>query len=751
MKNKKLFAILTLVCFMFTLMPVAAFAAAGDLDATTSAFVLAEGEDATINAVGREGVTETVLKVEARDNATSDAERYPTAAESLYVWATDENGARTSALNIVNAAPKTAAPSKIAYVTEIAKADLNEYVRVSFARGGVYTMHAGIGAAGAENMSDIAELTGAANVVITVIGDDYNPDSYTMALSGVNATTTVDAEGNKVYKIGSVTPNNITEEYTLEFAYGTPVKALAVKEVSFQADSSNITVTPKDTKTDFLGRIKFDLSASREGNYSIYVNVDGKVFVINVECGNTNATYIETLKQPTSLLAQYMTAAEFNYLENPKVIFNITDINGNGVSNADETENMFSTNPTLKAKHLFFVEKPAASALTNASLKLQYLTDGNYALQLTSGLNAEGKYVVKAILDNGAVATAEWEVKRFATPVSLIIDAPTTVELGKSFTPDLVYVDANGVTKTATDAKLAATGYAIDSFVANKVTVKTDEKYAGAVVKLAAASELYDLVGTKEVKIAADATDIAFAVDTLAVNANNKVVWNVVDAEGNIVKLEKGTVETIKYVVLDKPVDAKVSVYDLTTKGSFDGDGKMAITSNKVGNVTVQVIAQVKFGTANAADNRAVQTKFYTGTQIFAVGTEGVGDVVVMSIGSNEIVINDAKGTIDAAPIVENNRTFVPFRALAEAFGATVAYDEATQAVTAELNGVTVVMTLGSAEYTVNGEAKTADVAPFINGSRTMVPVRFAAEAFGIKVIPTYDENGATADILFNL
>ncbi|MBQ2014252.1 MAG: copper amine oxidase N-terminal domain-containing protein, partial [Peptococcaceae bacterium] len=95
------------------------------------------------------------------------------------------------------------------------------------------------------------------------------------------------------------------------------------------------------------------------------------------------------------------------------------------------------------------------------------------------------------------------------------------------------------------------------------------------------------------------------------------------------------------------------------------------------------------------------------------------------------------------------NRTFVPFRALAEAFGATVAYDEATQAVTAELNGVTVVMTIGAAEYTVNGVAKTADVAPFIAGSRTMVPVRFVAEAFGINVTPTYDDNGATADILF--
>ena len=122
-----------------------------------------------------------------------------------------------------------------------------------------------------------------------------------------------------------------------------------------------------------------------------------------------------------------------------------------------------------------------------------------------------------------------------------------------------------------------------------------------------------------------------------------------------------------------------------------------------------------------------------------------------MSVNSNEIVKNGEVAVIDAAPIVENNRTFVPFRALAEAFGATVAFDEATQAVTAELNGTTVVMTIGSAEYTVNGEAKTADVAPFINGSRTMVPDRFVAEAFGIKVIPTYDENGATADILFNL
>ena len=128
-----------------------------------------------------------------------------------------------------------------------------------------------------------------------------------------------------------------------------------------------------------------------------------------------------------------------------------------------------------------------------------------------------------------------------------------------------------------------------------------------------------------------------------------------------------------------------------------------------------------------------------------------IGKTVVMSIGSSEIVVDGEKAAIDAAPIVQNSRTYVPFRALAEAFGAEVAYDEATQAVTATLGSNTVVMTIGSATYTVNGEEKTADVAPFISGGRTMVPVRFAAEAFGSKVIPTYDDNGATADVLFKL
>ena len=67
----------------------------------------------------------------------------------------------------------------------------------------------------------------------------------------------------------------------------------------------------------------------------------------------------------------------------------------------------------------------------------------------------------------------------------------------------------------------------------------------------------------------------------------------------------------------------------------------MNVVANKIGNVTIQAVAKV------TQDDGVV--RYYTGTQIFAVGKDSVGQVVVMSIGSNEIIINDAKGTIDAA------------------------------------------------------------------------------------------------------
>ena len=50
----------------------------------------------------------------------------------------------------------------------------------------------------------------------------------------------------------------------------------------------------------------------------------------------------------------------------------------------------------------------------------------------------------------------------------------------------------------------------------------------------------------------------------------------------------------------------------------------------------------------------------------------------------------------------------VPVRVLAESFGAEVTFDEEAQTVTIVDGDTTIVMTVGSTEYTINGEAAEA-------------------------------------------
>ena len=66
------------------------------------------------------------------------------------------------------------------------------------------------------------------------------------------------------------------------------------------------------------------------------------------------------------------------------------------------------------------------------------------------------------------------------------------------------------------------------------------------------------------------------------------------------------------------------------------------------------------------------------------------------------------------------------------------------------VDGKKVVMTIDKKEYKVNDKEMTMDVAPYIAKDRTLVPVRFVAEALGFKVTPTYNTDGTTASVVFN-
>lgn len=91
-------------------------------------------------------------------------------------------------------------------------------------------------------------------------------------------------------------------------------------------------------------------------------------------------------------------------------------------------------------------------------------------------------------------------------------------------------------------------------------------------------------------------------------------------------------------------------------------------------------------------------------------------------------------GAYGQNPEIINSRTMVPLRSIFEAMGAEIAWDAATQTVTATRGSDKIVMTVGQLDYTVNGVAKTMDIGPSILNSRTMVPVRVVAESFGADV-----------------
>lgn len=111
--------------------------------------------------------------------------------------------------------------------------------------------------------------------------------------------------------------------------------------------------------------------------------------------------------------------------------------------------------------------------------------------------------------------------------------------------------------------------------------------------------------------------------------------------------------------------------------------------------------------------------------------------VMSVKIGESEINIDGETVPIDegnSIPYVDNGRTMMPVRGLAEAIGAEVSFDGEKQTVTVETSETMVLMTIGLDEMEVNGEPVALLNAPEIVNERTMLPIRDVAEALDCEV-----------------
>lgn len=155
-------------------------------------------------------------------------------------------------------------------------------------------------------------------------------------------------------------------------------------------------------------------------------------------------------------------------------------------------------------------------------------------------------------------------------------------------------------------------------------------------------------------------------------------------------------------------VDAKGKKVDVTD----NGDGTY---SYKVPTLTPAVVT-AEFEKENTADDT---TKT---------------DVIVLTINSVVADVFGKQVVNDVTPVIRNDRTMLPARFVAEALGASVEWDEAAQKVTITKENTVIEITIGSNIAFVNGMEVILDSPAFIENSRTYLPLRFIAENLGAEV-----------------
>ncbi len=96
------------------------------------------------------------------------------------------------------------------------------------------------------------------------------------------------------------------------------------------------------------------------------------------------------------------------------------------------------------------------------------------------------------------------------------------------------------------------------------------------------------------------------------------------------------------------------------------------------------------------------------------------------------ITINGNGVDVSPSPILQGGRVFVPLRGVFENLGASVVYDNG--AINATGNGREISLRIGSTQANVDNTPQTIDVAPFIVGASTYVPLRFVSQALGASV-----------------
>ena len=752
MKNRKLFAIITLVAFMLTMMPLMAFATS----ASSSSISV---DDGTAK------VSYTEKNVDKMDQLSFivDLDAVPSEAQKIYVFA--ERSGSLSDTDAITSAKITSmsaleSATKGYMVLDAAKAG-EQTIYVTSKTAGTVTLKAYV-VTGVKDET-IAEIYNGSNTIIkTALVGNGCTGKFNAASSniGVDATVTLNGEGaalspdNNGAFIGA-TSNNGVSYYKVNVAATKGGNKLVGEKVTISVDKDGATVNKEEATTSATGKVDFKVSASKPGTYTV-----------TVECAGESKDYKFNFTQTSidSVKITYTTQGTIAVDATETVAMTLAAVDGNGNTLAASQTIADEINDERNFK-IEVTSAPADSSLEDSTLTANYNTKTSDGVYVSFTPDAAGEYTIKVTNQvTGKATSTTIKAAEFGTIDHATISySADTFSLGaKTQAANVNVYDKNGVKKNASSKKFSYTGLGAAAFDASngQITFKNDSDYAGKqLVVSVVANGKY--AASTTLTIGAEPAALKFTDATAEVGGEATVNAKVVDVNGNATAVSTNdnyyTVTLDSAIITEKPEGANASVdadyfEDYANTFLKKGTGKVVISSNKEGTVKANVVVKLEPTEAAKAINKDLTTVYLTGIATANFGAKapekGDGATVTFIIGNTTFVANGETKTADVAPYVANGRTFIPVRAFAEATGAKVEYDAATQVITITGEGLSAQMTIGSNILTVNGQTTVMDTAAAVTAEgRTVLPVRFAGQALGYGFEVAYGANGAVSSV----
>ena len=756
MKNKKLFAILTLVCFLFTMMPVAVFAneesgsvespsesipapvtTAGELklaleSATTGAVItlsenITASEIITINkAITLDGNGKTLTSTAGRAINVSGANGVT--IKNLTIEASGER-----AINIIqnadNVTINTVTASAANYTVNIASSAPNATVTIENSTlNGLCTVN--VAAAGAE--VKVENSTVNCNDNNTTEGESYaalslNKEAIGGSIIATGCTINVvqgsdSVEGRNGAENGTVTINGSTENVLVTVAaiiygvspyyHGFPSLASAVE---FAKAGDTITLI---RNIELLETITIPCDVMLNANEKTITLNNGGSFTVTDNTSNVEIVPVAasgyTLVQTTNT-----TESTITYTVTP-ITYTVTFDSDGGSAVVDATVN-----------HGDKVSKPANPSKSGYSFagwfKDGVAFDFNTAITTDTALKAKWDYIYVYIPDidysdsssSSTPSTPSVETETIVTPSGTVVETTTETKADGTVTETTTTTTASGeTTKVETTIETTKEGTIVETTVTTKANGETTTSVTAT---LESGSAVTNTDATVDVAVTAVAEKVVTqATEALANDSNVTVVGN---TENAVSVAATNATTGVAQNNLAQPMSVSVPVNNATLKNITD--------------TTKLTLAKVVTNADGTTELVYMGGSFDANSGTFTASVDESGDYILvekedlvkieLNIGQTAVKENDRVASLDVAPKInaEAGRTELPLRYLGEALGFGI-----------EWNNNVVTITKDGNSFAVNiGEEIPGFGKPYVENGRTMISARYISEMLGANVI----------------